>query len=144
MTDTVIRLMQVVLAGTLFLGNATLPSSVPAAPASSQEVAVNPMPLQPGRTLTYQTDNGSRFALTFEQPVTVRWFDGTDRLLVPALDTQCACRVLFRQVDGEIRVVGTVRDGRMEQWGEYIVVRFVPEGGTARGTDVVRVEVTGT
>ena len=145
MTDTLLRLTQAVLAGALFLSSAASPGDRPAG-APAPDVAAGAhntyIPFQAGRTLTYQTSDGSRFSLTFQQPITVRWFDGSERRLVPATDTQCNCQVLFRDVDGEIRVVGTIQDGRIEQWGEYMVVRFAP--ATGKGRDFVRVEVKGT
>ncbi len=80
------------------------------------------MPLTAGRRLTYEGVEGSRFSLTFEHPMEVTWFDGTKRELIPVRDTRCGCRVLMRRVDGEVRAVGALADGRLQPWGEYIVV----------------------
>lgn len=80
------------------------------------------MPLRSGRRLTYESVLGDRFSLTFGAPIAMTWFDGTRRELVPVHDTRCDCRVLMRQVNGEVRAVGSLTEGQTYQWGEYIVV----------------------
>lgn len=72
--------------------------------------------------MIYETAGGERFSLSFLAPVTAHWFDGTVRRLVPVADSRCGCRFLFRNLNGEIRVVGSIQGDRMEQWGEYIQV----------------------
>jgi hypothetical protein len=131
MAMTVTRLAVGLLPGMLLVGSsATASPNVPAAnqalpppvTVAAPSDRVTYMPLDAGRQLTYETSSGDRFSFSFGAATTVRWFDGTERSVVPVTDTRCSCQVLYSNAGGEIRAVGAIEKGRVSTWGEYFVV----------------------
>jgi hypothetical protein len=119
------RLAQLAAGGVLLLGSALAQlDGTPqpfSAPAPVQQARY--MPLTPARSLKYRDPEGHTFTLTFGAPIAVKWFDATLRRVVPVRDSRCTCVVLMHDFqDGEVRAIGTITDGPMQQWGEPIVV----------------------
>lgn len=102
--------------------------SAPAAPAPVREEAtgVAHEPLLPGMRLTYQSADGLQFVREILRPVDVIWFDGTLFQVTPVYDGRFDLYYLYHRSGGEIRVIGSWQNGRLERWGEYIPV-FTPE-----------------
>lgn len=121
--------MLVCLGAMLFLFAADRRDPAPLPPVllgTEQGSSANYMPLRPGRVMTYASAEGDRFSLTFLEPITIQWFDGTQRVLHPVHDERCGCNLLLEDADGEVRAVGAIEDGRVDRWGEYIVI--LPRG----------------
>ena len=109
----------------LSAGCAGRPAPQTATTASSQTTVQRVkryMPLTPGRTLTYQNPDGHTFTQRFGLSFMVTWFDGSERQVIPMSDSRCRCQVLLEEVHGEVRAIGTLTNGRLEAWGEYIVL----------------------
>lgn len=79
-------------------------------------------PLRPGTRLVYQTNDGDEFVREVYNPVDLIWFDGNLLHLTPVWDDRYGGFFLFQTVQSEIRVVGSYHEGRLERWGEYILV----------------------
>jgi hypothetical protein len=79
-------------------------------------------PLRPGTRLTYRMADGGSFTREVMLPVTIPWFDGTLREVIPVFDSRYGGCFLYRRQGEEIQVIGTWRDGQLSRWGEYIVV----------------------
>ena len=92
-------------------------------PAPAQDY----MPLRPGRRMTYASESGKRFSLTFLEPVTLQWFDGTWRELYPVHDQRCGeyIVILPRDLSGPTQAVDTPV-GSFER-----AVSYQTAGGTA-------------
>jgi hypothetical protein len=78
-------------------------------------------PLRPGTRLTYRLADGGSFTREVMLPVTIPWFDGTLREVIPVFDSRYGGCFLYRRQGEEIQVIGTWRDGQLSRWGEYIV-----------------------
>ncbi|MDB4893888.1 MAG: hypothetical protein JWN15_150 [Firmicutes bacterium] len=78
-------------------------------------------PLRPGSRLTYRLADGGSFNREVMLPVTIPWFDGTLREVIPVFDSRYGGCFLYRRQGEEIQVIGTWRDGQLSRWGEYIV-----------------------
>lgn len=116
--QAIVSVVAVVTIGTALapLTSGVTPSPAPAAQTASY------LPALPGQQLVYRTRSGDHFSLIYRTPVSVTWFDGTRRELIPVHDTRCDCEVLLGRSGGQVRAMGVLTDGQLHPWGEYIVV----------------------
>lgn len=132
MSSITLRVALALLPSVLLLGGATAHDSPeasahgPIAPAPLQAHGPDPgtryLPLQEGMRMTYMTADGEHFTLTFGPEADVLWFDDTIKRVVLVTDTRCDCQVLFQNVNGQIRAIGSIGQGTLDRWGEYYII----------------------